>query len=554
MSAPAIGREKRGTYERMSTAQQPWWPLWQLLGDFVLPRKANISVKRAPGQKQTDRLFDSSGPHDAELLGASLAGALMPPSLKWFSLVMRDEDLNDRKDVRDWLERVRNIALKVLSQSNFGSEILEVLLDLAVFGTGAMLEEEGPAGYVGRFGGVRFRALALPEYVIAEDPFGRVDTLHRKFDMTVRQILARWPETAMQSDKVRTAKENGKTETDLPVLHAVSPRADYAPSRQTGRSKPWASCYLLFDEPDVILKESGFEGFPYMVPRWAKSTNEIYGRSPAYTALPDIRSLNREIELYLAAAGKAIDPTLLVDDDSVIGTLTLEPAGIVTRRPGSTIEPLESKQRFDVAQMLAERLEKKIAEVFFLDALRLRFKPNMTATEVIALQEEMLRLLGPTAGRLHSELLSPIVERTISILAHANQLPPPPAILQQQGADVDIQYQGPLARAQQSADLAAIDRTQTFRERIAQSTQRPDVYDNFDLDEEIRHYALIAGVPANLVKDQDGVMAIRQARAQAAQRQAQLNEAEQMAGAAGKVAPLVKLATQKTPALNGAAA
>lgn len=532
----------RAQYERRLSDRRPYESTWKLLGDYVLPRKNDIGSAASPGQRRTDRLFDSSGVHDAELLRSSLAGALMPPMLKWFSLVMRDEALNQLKPVRDYLEAVRDRTLKALSQSNFASENMETLHDLAVFGTGALLVEAGDPGYLGKFGGLRFRALTLREYVIAEDPFGRVDDLRRLFDMSARQIVDRWymGDPGQAPERVKTAMENNKPDDAFQVLHSVYPRRDRKAGRSTRANKPWASCYQLYGQEDVLLDEGGFEEFPFLVPRWAKASGEIWGYGPAHTALPDIRSLNRAIELYLAAAGKAVDPTILADDDSVTGSLTLEPAGVVYRRPGAVIEPLESKARFDVAQNLNERLERKISEVFFLDALRLRFKPNMTATEVMALQDEMLRLLGPTAGRLHAELLGPVIERSIGILSRSGELPDPPDVLLEHGGDVDIQYEGPLARASKSADLNAIDRVQTMRERIATSMGNPSIYDVFDLDKEMAHYAVNGGYPAPLLRDEEVTAQLRQAKAQAVQQQNRVNQMEQVAGAAGKAAPLLK--------------
>ncbi len=42
--------------------------------------------------------------------------------------------------------------------------------------------------------------------------------------------------------------------------------------------------------------------------------------------------------------------------------------------------------------------------------------PQMTATEVVQRNEEKMRLLGPVLGRLQSELLRPMIDRTFAIL------------------------------------------------------------------------------------------------------------------------------------------
>jgi hypothetical protein len=543
---PAILRKQ---FEAMLSQRNLYERQWQLLADYVLPRKNDIESIKTPGEKRTQRIFDSSGPHDAELLGASLGGALMPPMLKWFSLVMRNEQLGQDKAVRDYLEDVRNIVLKALSQSNFSSEIQEVLLDLGVFGTGGMIAEVGPPGYLGAFGGLRFRAMHAREYVIAEDPFGMVDDVRRRFDMTASQILRRWFENDATNPKipedVAVALKNDKRD-GVQVLHSVYPRRSSYGQRLHAPQQ--ALRLLLSDVPEG--RHAGRRRLRgESVPRRALVSSAISGYGPAHTYRTSARSTARSSSISPPPARRRSH--VLVDDDNVLNQLTLEPAGVVVRRPDSKVEVLESKARFDVAEHLNERLERKIAEVFFLDALRLRFKPNMTATEVMALQDEMLRLLGPTAGRLHSELLGPVIERTIGILNRANVLPPLPDVLAQEGGDVDIQYEGPLARASKSADLQAIDRVQAMRERIAQSMGSPAVYDSFDITAEIQHYALNGGYPAGILRDAKVVAQIQQARTEEQQQQAQMNQMEQVAGAAQQGAGAVKLLSQRVPARPG---
>jgi len=75
----------------------------------------------------------------------------------------------------------------------------------------------------------------------------------------------------------------------------------------------------------------------------------------------------------------------------------------------------------------------------------------MTATEVNARFDLMQRLLGPVFGRLQTDLLDPMIERTFRILLRGGQLPQMPDVLMQQDEDdLEIDYVGPMARAQKS--------------------------------------------------------------------------------------------------------
>ena len=87
---------------------------------------------------------------------------------------------------------------------------------------------------------------------------------------------------------------------------------------------PYSSIYYHKDD-NHIISISGYNEFPYVVPRWLKSSSEIYGRSPSMTALPDVKMLNKMSETTIKAAQKMVDPPLLVPDDSFILPVRTQP-------------------------------------------------------------------------------------------------------------------------------------------------------------------------------------------------------------------------------------
>src|SRR5262249_7719529 len=144
---------------------------------------------------------------------------------QWFSLRMRQDDLNEDKGVRDWLDEVATRTFSCLGASNFGSEMGEFYLDLGVFATAALFCDELPPPYPNVFGGVRFLAVPTNEYVIAENAEQRVDLVIRKFKLPVRELVRLWPGTAGAS-RTEQAREDRKPDEQIDVLHAVYPRLD----------------------------------------------------------------------------------------------------------------------------------------------------------------------------------------------------------------------------------------------------------------------------------------------------------------------------------------
>ena len=90
--------------EKMESQRSNWNDHWQEILDYVMPRKADVSLIRSRGSKRTDVLYDSTAITANNLLAASLQGTLTSPSLPWFSLKLRDEDLNNDREVQIWLE------------------------------------------------------------------------------------------------------------------------------------------------------------------------------------------------------------------------------------------------------------------------------------------------------------------------------------------------------------------------------------------------------------------------------------------------------------------
>ena len=65
-------------------------------------------------------------------------------------------------------------------------------------------------------------------------------------------------------------------------------------------------------------------------------------------------------------------------------------------------------------------------------------------------------MLGPTLGRLKSDLFDPLISRTINILHRAGTLPEKPALIAELQGEFDIEYVGPLAKAQRAQTALAM--------------------------------------------------------------------------------------------------
>ena len=498
-----------------------WEDHWQDILDYVMPRKADISFVRAKGTKRTEVLYDSTAITANNLLAASLQGTLTSPSLPWFHLKLRDKELNENRDVQLWLEDSARRMYDTFNESNFNTEVHELYLDLCSVGTGSMFVEEGNNGFETE--GIHFNTLHIAEYFIQENINGQVDTLYRKYKLTARQAIEEFGEDNL-GEKILEASKN-KPDKMFNFIHAVEPTKDYERALGKANTKlPFHSCHVCVEDK-MVVRTGGYNEFPYLVPRWAKATGEIFGRSPSYNALPDIKTLNKAVEIGLKAWAKAIDPPLLVQDDGVIGRVRMTPAGITVVRNDGAIKPLQIGSNWQITDMKETQLRTAIRQAYYSDQLQLQEGPQMTATEVQVRYELMQRLLGPTLGRFQSEFLNPLIERTFGIMLRAGALMPEPDIIK--GQQIDVEYVGPLARSQRMEESVAIERLYGLAMNVVQVD--PTIMDNINHDEAIRLRATLLGVPKTILRGRDEVEELREQRAEQQQAMAQAQE-QQAAG------------------------
>jgi hypothetical protein len=526
-------------YEKLEGQRQNWETHWQEVADYMQPRKADVTKQRARGDKRMEQVFDSSPIQAVELLAASLHGMLTNPSTPWFTLRFKDEEIENEDEAKLWLEASTDAMYTAFNRSNFQQEIFELYHDLITFGTAAMFIEEDDDDII------KFSTRHINEVFIAENDKGRIDTIYRRFKISARAAMQKFGE-AVSSDVQSAFKKDPYKEVE--ILHAVYPRSDFNPNKKDKKNMPFESVYIEFKNGNE-LSVSGFREFPFVVPRYLKASNEIYGRSPAMTALPDVKMLNEMCKTTIKAAQKQVDPPLLVPDDGFLLPVRTVPGGLNFYRSGTRdrIEPLNIGANNPLGLNMEQQRRDSIRAVFYVNQLMMQDGPQMTATEVIQRNEEKMRLLGPVLGRLQSELLKPLIDRVFAILLRNNMLPAAPEFLS--GRDIEIEYVSPLAKAQKSTELQSIMRAVEILGSLANVAP---VFDYVNFDNLVKHLADIVGVPQKILKTQSQVNAERQQAQQQQQEMQQMQQLQQVAKAGGDIAPLAKALPDEARAVANA--
>ena len=527
-------------FDRLKSNRQNWESHWQEVADYMQPRKADVTKTRSKGDKRTELIFDSSPLQSVELLAASLHGMLTNPSTPWFSLKFKASELEDEDEAKAWLEDATEVMYTAFNRSNFQQEIFELYHDLITFGTAAMFIEDDDEDVL------KFSTRHINEMYISENDKGRIDTIFRKFKLSARAAIQKFG--ANVSDNIVTINRKDPYE-EVEILHAVYPRSDFDPRKQDKENMPFESVYLEAGTGDE-LSVSGFREFPFVVPRYLKASHEIYGRSPAMTALPDVKMLNEMSKTTIKSAQKQVDPPLLVPDDGFILPVRTMPSGLNFYRAGTRdrIETLNIGANTPLGLNMEEQRRNSIRNAFYVNQLMMQSGPQMTATEVIQRNEEKMRLLGPVLGRLQSELLKPLIDRAFALILRKNLFRPAPEFLS--GKDIEIEYVSPLAKAQKSTELQSIMRGIEILGSLANVAP---VFDHVNMDKLVKHLMDVVGVPQKVLKTDSEVQAERQAAQQQQEQMQQMQQLQQVAEAAGSAAPMAKALPEEAKALANAA-
>ena len=488
---------------------------WREIAERILPRGDHFKVNRNPGDKHTERVFDSTAALALDRFSAAMESMLTPRTQRWHGLRTLHDDLNQNQEVKTWLDEVTEILFKVRysPKSNFASQANECYISLGAFGTGAMFIDED----MGR--GIRYRAVHLSELYIAENHQGVIDTVFRRFTMTVRQAAQKFGADKL-SEKMKGALEKSP-EQKFEFIHAVQPNTDKIAGRKDYRGMDYYSCYVSIDDRQ-IYQEGGYRSMPYAIGRYVTGPKETYGRSPAMTVLPDIKMINEMSKTVIRAAHMVVEPPLLLQEDGALQAFDMRPGALnyggVNDQGQQVVHPLNTNARVDIGMEMMDGRRKMINDAFLVTLFQILVDaPQMTATEAMLRAQEKGALLAPTMGRQQSEFLGPLIERELDILAHAGVLPPMPDALLQADGMIDVEYSSPLNKAQRAEEGVAILRTLESVTPLAQID--PSVMMVFDPILIARELSDINGVPTKLLRTPETIAAMKDQQAQAAQAQ-----------------------------------
>lgn len=509
----------------------------QDIANYIMPRKNQIIQTTTQGtESPEEELYDMTAVRDSQILAAGQLDYLV--SGRWFQYdppAVLTAGAQPDDEAQQYCQRCTEIVLRELANSNFNTELHEMLLDRSAFTHSSLFVEElvdDPDGVV-----FNFRKDDVGTYSIAENNRGRVDKVIRDFELTARQAVQEFGAENCSKAIMVAYEDKGQCDVKkFPFIHACYPRRqdEQDPKKLDPKFYPIASVYVDVGDKRVV-RESGYPEMPYIVSRFLKWGKSPYGYSPSIEALPAVRQVNLMTK-HMAALGEiAAWPRILVPH-GLTSRLDLSPGGETVVDPNIPADawPREfgTGGRWDIGEQMIKQVQEQIHRAFFVDLFQMLAnldRGQMTAYEVSARLAEKVRTFSPTFERLSQEVFRPLLRRCFAIAFRRKMLPEAPRsmLVVQNGGEMaalalpQIILTGKMALAIKEVENTAFLRAMEVILPLAQ--QAPEVLHNIDYDEGARTILRNYGVPANVVRPVEKRDEMRQqmqaAQAQAAQLQ-----------------------------------
>ncbi len=501
----------------------------------VLPSHAGTFLTQGqnvnPGAKKNDLMYDATAALSLTKFAAVLEDLLTPRNSKWHRLVPTDKALLRNRQARDWYEQAADLlfAYRMAPKTNYSDQKQMDYLQVGAFGTSALFIDKLAGGP-----GLRYKSCHLADIFIRENHQGMVDTVYRRIRWTARQAVQMFGD--LLPPEITDAA--GKTpDKEYVFWHCVEPRKDFDPQRVDYKGMPWASYYVSVTGKKV-LREGGYQTFPYSIGRHVVAPGEVYGRSPAMMVLPNIKVLNEQKKTLLKQGHRAVDPVLLMHDDGILDTFSLKPGAMNAGGVTAAGQPLVHALPVGNLPLMKDLMEDErhiIRDAFYVTLFEIlvQDRREMTATEFLGRAREKGILLAPAMGRQQSEALGPQIDREIDLLMQQGLLPPMPQIIKDARGEYKAEYDSPMSRAARAEEAMGFIQWAESLLKIATESQNPAALDWIDIDAAAPELADIRAVPLRWVRTQEAVVAARQGREQQA-------GVQQLIDAAPAVAGLVK--------------
>ena len=473
--------EIKKRYKKSESHKELWRSIYEEAYEYALPMRNlydGYAESNIPGQDKMKRVFDSTAIHSTARFANRIQSSLFPPQQQWCRLEPGLDIPEDRRiEAQQVLDLYTQKMFGVMNQSGFDLAIGEFLLDLAV-GTAVMLIQPGDETTP-----IRYSAIPSHHVCFEEGPNGTVDTVYRKLRRPYRVLEREFPDIKIPADMKARYKEDPTKEVEL--------------IEATYKEEGYIHYCILTKEEDIKLVSRELTSFPWVISRYMKASNERYGRGPVLYALPDIKTLNKVVELTLKNASISIGGVFTAVDDGVLNpqAISIVPGAVIGVSSnggprGPSLAPLPRSGDNNLSQIVSNDLRVAIRKTLLDESLPPDNMSARSATEIVERMKELSQNLGAAFGRLINETMFPIVRRSLELMDEMGMIDLP---LKINGLEVTVNPISPLAMASNMDKLSEVMQFMQISQQLGpmgQTLLKPDAIGDYIADQ--------LGIPAKL--------------------------------------------------------
>lgn len=502
------------TFSALKNQRHLYHTEWEELSEIFSPGMQNFVTHTKPWKKRNNSI-DGHAPYYAQKLTSYLFGQATNPATKFVKFDVADFDVKLTKSEQLELDELNRRVLRTFasSKSNFASSIQEALFSSIIFGPGALYIDN----QLGR--DIKFKALPLSQIYFSENDAGHVDTLFREFKFSAKQLVQAFGKENV-SEKVRTCLVSNPEEM-FTVLHCTYPNMD---SKKT--KDKYLSYYIELDTNHILEKQE-LSSFNFIVFRWSKHIGEKYGHGQGKLALTAIRHLSHIRRENAKSLSFNNNPVMLTADDGVIIPESITPGMVIQ----GAMSSLDGQRRLEMwnpggnsqaGLALYEQEKDLLAKLFFAEDLNLPVdRTRRTATEVSIMRNDQIRFLTPHMARLTNELLKPMAELVVQLLAENGEFDDFETDILNYELEPD--FLGPLSQLLKFEDVRA---TQQFLQSILPLAEIDNsILESIDFQKIVEDTRQGTGTPSHVMRSEEEVESIRQQKAAAQQQQMAMQSA-----------------------------
>ena len=464
---------------------------WRSLLDegylYSRPQQNMISTT-TQGAKKNKHLFDSTGLISTRKATNRFVNAVFPAEQVW-SMLRPGPSVpkNQRKKEAERLQAATEVMFSVIhNKSNFQTTVTELAEEMWI-STGIMTVQKGPNINEP----VAYSCIPQIQVGLEEGPNGSVGAKYRKFKLPGHLIVPTWRDAKIPDEVAAQIKK--EPEKPLEIIECTYTHYE------TGQV--YYEVILLKKKARIVERKPRRDRF--VVGRLARSPNEVRGRGPVFDALPDLKTINKLVELVLKNATLAVSGPYTVVDDGVlnpdnviIGPMRLIPVARNAGHPaGPSIAPLERSGQFDVAYMEYERLQNSIREALLDNDLPEYNGAPKTAAEILQRVRAYVEETGSYYSRIQREIIVPTVQNTLDILANDWQMIDEIII---NGDQINLEITSPLALQRNAQEVEAVVQAMEMSKALFGPEETALV---FKMEEIIPWIANKLNVPEDLIRD-----------------------------------------------------